>query len=93
MTTGDWAAAARCRTADPDLFFHPDGERAGARAERLRRARLICAACPVARQCAEHAITSREGFGIWGGLSEDERIGRLLADGARPRGRSVHLTR
>jgi WhiB family redox-sensing transcriptional regulator len=93
MTTGDWRAVARCRTADPDLFFHPDGERAGARTDRMNRAKQVCNACPVTRQCADHALDTREGFGVWGGMSEDERIGHFLAEGTRPRGRSVHLTR
>jgi WhiB family redox-sensing transcriptional regulator len=29
--------------------------------------------CPVRIQCAEHALRVREPYGIWGGLSEEER--------------------
>jgi WhiB family redox-sensing transcriptional regulator len=89
----DWREAARCRTADPDLFFHPEGERAKARYVRLRRARQVCTQCPVMRECAAFAVASREGFGIWGGMSEDERVTVIVAAGERPRGRSIHAAR
>jgi WhiB family redox-sensing transcriptional regulator len=29
--------------------------------------------CPVRAQCAAHALTVREPYGVWGGLTEDER--------------------
>ncbi|MET4427026.1 MULTISPECIES: WhiB family transcriptional regulator [unclassified Mycolicibacterium] len=90
---GVWQEAARCRTVDPDLFFHPEGERAAARTARLRRARQVCMQCPVIRECAAFAVAGREGFGIWGGLSEDERIVAIVSVGERPRGRSIHAAR
>lgn len=89
----DWRLAARCRTLDPDLFFHPDGERREAREERLRRARKVCGDCPVIAQCRTYAVNTREGFGIWGGTSEQERIKLFIADGQRPRGRGIHRAR
>ncbi|MUL77130.1 WhiB family transcriptional regulator [Mycolicibacterium sp. CBMA 226] len=91
--SADWRYAARCRTEDPDLFFHPEGERTARRRRRLRRAHAVCAECTVARQCATYAVAFREGFGIWGGMSEDELVARIVADGGRPRGRAVHVTR
>jgi WhiB family redox-sensing transcriptional regulator len=90
---GDWREAARCRTVDADLFFHPDGERADARSNRLRRAKQVCRQCPVIGQCAAFALASREGFGIWGGMSEEERIRVYVAQGERPRGRAIHVAR
>ena len=36
-------------------------------------AKSVCARCPVVAQCAAHALTVREPYGVWGGLSEDER--------------------
>jgi hypothetical protein len=91
--TDDWREVALCRTADPDWFFHPDGERAAARKRRLTRARQVCVRCPVARECAAFAVASREGFGIWGGMSEDERVCIIVSSGARPRGRAIHTSR
>lgn len=29
--------------------------------------------CPVRAQCAAHALQVREPYGVWGGLTEDER--------------------
>ncbi|KAA0084801.1 WhiB family transcriptional regulator [Mycolicibacterium sp. P9-64] len=68
---------ARCRTADPSLFFHPDGERGHARHGRQRVAKQICAECPVLSECRDHSIVFEEPFGTWGGLTEEER-GTLL---------------
>ena len=33
----------------------------------------MCASCPVLTQCAAHALTVREPYGVWGGMSEDDR--------------------
>lgn len=68
-----WQLMAGCRDEDPALFFQPDGERSPAREERHRRAKAVCARCPVSLACQEHSIQQREPFGIWGGLSELER--------------------
>lgn len=69
----DWQLQSACRGEDPNLFFHPEGERGPARLERELRAKAICASCPVAAQCAEHALAVREPYGVWGGLTEDDR--------------------
>ena len=61
-----WAVFAACRDADPDVFFSTnrrDEERAVA----------ICSTCPVSEDCLEHALSARERFGVWGGLTEKER--------------------
>lgn len=69
----DWQLLGACRGADPNIFFHPEGERGPAREARETAAKAICATCPVRITCAEHALTVREPYGVWGGLSEDER--------------------
>jgi WhiB family transcriptional regulator, redox-sensing transcriptional regulator len=69
----DWQLDAACRGEDPNLFFHPEGERGAGREAREAAAKAICATCPVLRQCAEHALTVREPYGVWGEMSEDER--------------------
>jgi WhiB family redox-sensing transcriptional regulator len=56
------------------MFFHPDGERGPSRNNRIARAKAVCASCPVIQQCREHALAVQEPYGIWGGLSEDERL-------------------
>lgn len=69
----DWQLRGRCRTVDPSLFFHPEGERGTTRAARDDAAKAVCATCPVLRQCATHALAVREPYGVWGGMSEDDR--------------------
>ncbi|WP_081618242.1 WhiB family transcriptional regulator [Mycobacterium sp. 155] len=80
----EWQLRAKCRTVDPSLFFHPDGERGHARQERQKRAKQVCADCPVADQCRDHAIVFQEAFGTWGGMSEEDRARSLFA-------RKVHI--
>ncbi|MEO6821885.1 MAG: WhiB family transcriptional regulator [Candidatus Nanopelagicales bacterium] len=69
----DWQLVARCREVDPAVFFHPEGERGSARLARERAAKAICATCPVIAECASHALSVHEPYGVWGGLSEDDR--------------------
>jgi len=66
-------ADAACKGADPDLFFGPFTEFVSARQKREVEAKAICARCPVRDACLAYALDSREMFGIWGGLNEDER--------------------
>ena len=39
----------------------------------IRRARMICNECPVLDLCYEYAQKNDERFGMWGGLTEEER--------------------
>jgi len=75
----DWQLLGACREADPSVFFHPDGERGPARRNRELAAKAICARCPVITECTAHALAVREPYGVWGGLSEDEREEIYLA--------------
>ena len=72
----EWQQQGACRSYDPSLFFHPEGERGPRRAGREARAKAVCATCPVIAACREHALAVREPYGIWGGLSESERESR-----------------
>ncbi|ACQ81301.1 transcription factor WhiB [Beutenbergia cavernae DSM 12333] len=74
MDLWEWQYQGSCREAEPSLFFHPEGERGSARRRRDAAAKAICAACPVLQQCREHALRVREPYGVWGGMSEDERV-------------------
>jgi WhiB family redox-sensing transcriptional regulator len=38
----------------------------------------VCARCPVIESCLKHALSVREPYGVWGGMSEEERA-RLIA--------------
>src|SRR5882757_5472925 len=69
----DWQLVAACRGVDSSLFFHPEGERGAARSARETSAKEVCMRCPVRAECAAHALAVREPYGVWGGLTEDER--------------------
>ena len=74
----DWQLHGACRGENTSLFFHPDGERGPARARRQAAAKAVCGRCPVIDACLKHALSVREPYGVWGGMSEEERA-RLIA--------------
>ena|SRR5439155_4082444 len=76
----DWQRLGLCRGRDSAQFFHPDGERGASRGRREAAAKALCHTCPVRAQCAAHALSTREPYGVWGGFTETERM-RLLAVG------------
>lgn len=69
----EWQEKGACRGSETDLFFHPQNERGLARARRDRSAKSICARCDVRIECADYAIRAREPYGVWGGMTEEER--------------------
>ncbi|HKG52476.1 MAG TPA: WhiB family transcriptional regulator [Actinomycetales bacterium] len=69
----EWQYQGACRRVDPAVFFHPEGERGPARRRRDEAAKAVCATCPVVRECREHALAVREPYGVWGGMTEQER--------------------
>lgn len=88
-----WQERGACRSVDPTLFFHPQNERGLSRTRRDRLAKAVCASCAVRLECADYAIRAREPYGVWGGLSEEERenIYRRLDSRHYPRHRGDGL--
>ena len=80
----EWQFQGLCRTTNPDIFFHPEGERGPSRHRREARAKAICEQCPVLRECREHALAVHEPYGVWGGMTEEERE-EVYRRSARPR--------
>jgi len=87
----DWQLRGSCRGLDSAYFFHPDNERGADRAARVSRAKAICERCPVLEQCRRHALAVREPYGIWGGLTENEREQLLRASSRRLRAREPRM--
>lgn len=69
----EWQLEGACQGLNSNVFFHPDGERGSARARRAGAAKAICGSCPVLEECRRHALAVREPYGVWGGLTEEER--------------------
>lgn len=65
-----WVHDAKCIDEDPELFF-PEGNSAPAIIQTME-AKKVCGGCAVRAECLAYALESDQGFGIWGGLSEDE---------------------
>ncbi|MHA6758608.1 WhiB family transcriptional regulator [Streptacidiphilus sp. PAMC 29251] len=72
----DWQSHGACREADSGIFFHPAGERGESLLQRDQAAKQVCARCPVLLACRRYALEAEEPYGVWGGLSEDERLAR-----------------
>lgn len=74
--SSDWREHALCAQTDPEAFFPNKGD-SGEQAKR------VCADCPVTSECLAWALAHRIPFGIWGGLSVEQR--RRLQRGQAPR--------
>lgn len=61
-----WQDSALCRETDPEAFYPERGASPGP-------AKRICGLCDVKAECLSYALAHNERFGIWGGLSEEER--------------------
>lgn len=73
----DWRPGAACRDVDSTVFFHPEHERGPAKDSRERRAKRVCARCPVIEACRRYALAVQEPYGVWGGLTVAERAAIL----------------
>lgn len=62
----DFRSDALCAQTDPELFFP---EKGGS----TRLAKRICAQCEAQSECRQYALDNDERYGIWGGLSAEER--------------------
>lgn len=69
----DWQLEGSCRGESPEKFFHPEGERGPSRRNRDDAAKALCLSCPVLQPCRKQALQVREPYGVWGGLTENER--------------------
>lgn len=70
----EWQIMGRCRDRQGAQFFHPNDD-LGRISRRLREAaaKRVCQNCPVRAQCATHALSVGEEYGVWGGYSESDR--------------------
>lgn len=67
---------AECGGCEPDLFYPNGGYALDVQAAvkaQSEAAKALCRRCPVREPCLEWALSVPEKFGIWGGMTEDER--------------------
>lgn len=72
----NWRERAVCRTEDPELFF-PVGT-SGSALLQIAEAKTVCRRCPVVKECLTWALENGQDAGVWGGMSEDERLALKL---------------
>lgn len=71
MESTHWQNRAQCLGEDPELFF-PIGN-TGPAVYQIEEAKSVCLRCEVREQCLEWALENGQEYGVWGGMSEDER--------------------
>ena len=69
-----WQSMAACRGMDTAIFYHPENERGPTRHRRDWEAKRICQRCRVVGPCLQWALETREPYGVWGGMSVEERL-------------------
>jgi WhiB family redox-sensing transcriptional regulator len=79
-----WQELAACRGLQTWMFFHPEHERGPARLRREAAAKAVCHRCPVIGACRRHALQVAEPYGVWGGMSAEERSELLRASRRAP---------
>lgn len=62
-----WQEQALCAQTGADFFFPEPGSS-------VREAKRICGLCESRSACLRYALDNDERFGVWGGLSEKERM-------------------
>lgn len=62
----EWQDRAACREVAVEMFFPPAEQES-------EMAKAVCSNCSVRQPCLEFAIAEGERFGIWGGLTSQER--------------------
>ncbi len=71
--SGVWQDRAACKGVDPALFF-PIGEKNEMAEKDIIAAKGICDYCVVRYECLVYALEMGAQHGVWGGMSESERI-------------------
>ena len=61
-----WRMLGACRGLDAGIFYPVNDEEAAI-------AKQVCEECGVRAACLDHALSSREKAGVWGGATERER--------------------
>lgn len=63
-----WKKDAACKDMDSYMFFPEQGAN-----HHFKKAKKVCARCPVYKQCMNFAIVNNIPYGVWGGLTPKER--------------------
>jgi WhiB family redox-sensing transcriptional regulator len=67
-----------CQVTDPEMWFADKGDPTTS-----AKAKKLCKTCPVINECLTYALKAPEMYGVWGGLSAQERLRIRVKHGAR----------
>lgn len=77
-----WQELAACTGMDTEIFYSPEnigGPRKGrgviGERDRIELAKKICGTCSVRQECLKFAVQHKDDYGIYGGLTPQERRG------------------
>lgn len=74
MPEEKWKLHAACRDGvDPELFFGPPDSKVPMPKRQVDEARGHCFSCAVQADCLLYSISTAQDYGIWGGLTPEER--------------------
>lgn len=75
---------ALCQTVDDKSIFFPEDKRTRAEKEAARnKAIRLCGRCALQETCLQWGLAQEVQYGIWGGMTADERR-KMLRSGTRP---------
>jgi WhiB family redox-sensing transcriptional regulator len=57
----------------PFAFFPEDSVWPSERRLMVSTAKEVCGRCPLQNECADYGLAANEDFGIWGGLTAEDR--------------------
>ena len=64
---GAWADEAACKGMLPTFYVNPNNKTV------VDRAVAVCFTCPVVMECQQYALANNEEYGIWGGMTPEQR--------------------
>lgn len=76
-----WQEDASCKDLDVNDFFLEENLRGQNKKAKETSAKMVCSGCPVLKECRSHALTTPETYGVWGGMTADEREAILRSQG------------
>lgn len=65
----EWMDGALCAEADPEAWFPPEQAGPAWWGEAVH----ICQECPIRLRCLAYAVDNDIAYGVWGGLTEQQR--------------------
>lgn len=70
---GLWRDHAKCKAMGNEMFFDYGKGRGKDAIKNLARVARFCSDCPVRKECLRFALDNNIKYGVWGGMSPNQR--------------------